>query len=56
MNDETLKITCGSPELLRSVKRHILQYLSEQEVNGPAHLRKAATACIGKTRIVSGSK
>lgn len=54
--DETLKITSGSPELLRAAKRHMLLFLTEQENNGPAHLRKAAAASIGKTRILSGSK
>lgn len=53
---ETLKITCGSPELLRKLKTDVLRLLGGYSVNSIAGQQISARAAIGKVRIVQGEK
>lgn len=54
---ETLKITSGSPELLRKIQRDVIRLLGEYEAN-PVNQgqRSAAQVAVGKTRIVPGER
>lgn len=55
--NETIKITCGSPEVLRRLQTDIHRLLKEYETTMDNALqRRAAGVAAGKVRIVSGER
>jgi F0F1-type ATP synthase membrane subunit b/b' len=54
---ETLKITCGSPELIRRLQKDVHQLLKAYEASAKdAGQKRSAMVAATKTRIVMGEK
>lgn len=55
--NETLKVTCGSLEVLRRLQKDVHALLREYETTpGNALQQRAAGVAAGKVRIVSGER